>query len=214
MDRSDGASASIEDLLRLHAPQVLGALVRRFGHFDPAEDALQEALIAAAEQRPEDGVPGNPRGWLIRVASRRLTDRLRSDTARRPLSSRRHHDGWAAGAGPGSRTSARRMQRVRSGAFSVRQLGQMRGAPRGGGPSFLRWVPVAAVLRPARHRGRAPDRAAPLPGGGERLFRGVGVAVKVAVRGWVRQAVRGRALEASRARERAASRRGAEARAG
>lgn len=83
MDRSDGASASIEDLLRLHAPQVLGALVRRCGHFDPAEDAVQEALIAAAEQWPEEGVPGNPRGRLIRVASRRLTDRLRSDTARR-----------------------------------------------------------------------------------------------------------------------------------
>ncbi|MEU1171871.1 RNA polymerase sigma factor [Streptomyces microflavus] len=73
----------IEDLLRLHAPQVLGALVRRYGHFDPAEDAVQEALIAAAGQWPEDGVPENPRGWLIRVASRRLTDRLRSDTARR-----------------------------------------------------------------------------------------------------------------------------------
>ncbi|MFJ3435653.1 RNA polymerase sigma factor [Streptomyces cyaneofuscatus] len=73
----------IEDLLRRHAPQVLGALVRRYGHFDPAEDAVQEALIAAAAQWPEDGVPENPRGWLIRVASRRLTDRLRSDEARR-----------------------------------------------------------------------------------------------------------------------------------
>jgi len=73
----------IEDLLRLHAPQVLGALVRRYGHFDQAEDAVQEALIAAAGQWPEDKVPENPRGWLIRVASRRLTDRLRSDTARR-----------------------------------------------------------------------------------------------------------------------------------
>ncbi|WNF28092.1 sigma-70 family RNA polymerase sigma factor [Streptomyces sp. C11-1] len=73
----------IEDLLRLHAPQVLGALVRRYGHFDPAEDSVQEALIAAAAQWPEDGVPDNPRGWLIRVASRRLTDRLRSDAARR-----------------------------------------------------------------------------------------------------------------------------------
>ncbi|MDQ0985500.1 RNA polymerase sigma factor [Streptomyces sp. V2I9] len=72
-----------EDLVRRHAPQVLGALVRRYGHFDPAEDAVQEALIAAAEQWPRDGVPDNPRGWLIRVASRRLTDRLRSDEARR-----------------------------------------------------------------------------------------------------------------------------------
>ncbi|MFI7239578.1 RNA polymerase sigma factor [Streptomyces cyaneofuscatus] len=77
------ADDDIEDLLRRHAPQVLGALVRRYGHFDPAEDAVQEALIAAAAQWPQDGVPENPRGWLIRVASRRLTDRLRTDEARR-----------------------------------------------------------------------------------------------------------------------------------
>lgn len=81
MDRT--ADVNIEDLLRRHAPQVLGALVRRYGHFDPAEDSVQEALIAAAGQWPRDGVPDNPRGWLIRVASRRLTDRLRSDEARR-----------------------------------------------------------------------------------------------------------------------------------
>ncbi|MGW3332242.1 RNA polymerase sigma factor [Streptomyces rubiginosohelvolus] len=77
------ATDDIEDLLRRHAPQVLGALVRRYGHFDPAEDSVQEALIAAAEQWPRDGIPDNPRGWLIRVASRLLTDRLRSDEARR-----------------------------------------------------------------------------------------------------------------------------------
>jgi RNA polymerase sigma factor (sigma-70 family) len=73
----------IEDLLRTHAPQVLGALVRRYGHFDAAEDAVQEALLTAAGQWPAQGVPDNPRGWLIRVASRRLTDALRSDEARR-----------------------------------------------------------------------------------------------------------------------------------
>ncbi|MFE6164124.1 RNA polymerase sigma factor [Streptomyces sp. NPDC056486] len=73
----------VEDLLRLHAPQVLGALVRRYGHFGEAEDAVQEALLAAARQWPEEGVPENPRGWLIRVASRRLMDQLRSDEARR-----------------------------------------------------------------------------------------------------------------------------------
>ncbi|MFF1380441.1 RNA polymerase sigma factor [Streptomyces sp. NPDC058308] len=72
-----------EDLLRLHAPQVLGALVRRYGHFDAAEDAVQEALLAAARQWPEQGLPDNPRGWLIKVASRRLTDQLRADEARR-----------------------------------------------------------------------------------------------------------------------------------
>src|SRR6185503_3432982 len=72
-----------EDLLRQLAPQVLGALVRRYGHFDTAEDAVQEALLAAATQWPEEGLPGNPRGWLITVASRRLTDLLRSEQSRR-----------------------------------------------------------------------------------------------------------------------------------
>jgi RNA polymerase sigma factor (sigma-70 family) len=73
----------VEDLLRQFAPQVLGSLVRRYGHFDLAEDAVQEALLAAALQWPEQGIPENPRGWLITVAVRRLTDELRSDQARR-----------------------------------------------------------------------------------------------------------------------------------
>ncbi len=76
------AGAGTEDLLRELAPQVLGALVRRYGHFDTAEDAVQEALLAAATQWPGEGIPGNPRGWLITVASRRLTDLLRSEQAR------------------------------------------------------------------------------------------------------------------------------------
>ncbi|OKK02220.1 RNA polymerase subunit sigma-24 [Streptomyces sp. CB03234] len=76
-------NTDVEDLLRHHAPQVLGALVRRYGHFDAAEDAVQEALLAAAQQWPGSGVPDNPRGWLIRVASRRLMDQLRADEARR-----------------------------------------------------------------------------------------------------------------------------------
>jgi len=71
-----------EDLLRRLAPQVLGAVVRRYGHFDTAEDATQEALLAAAMQWPKEGVPDNPRGWLITVASRRLTDLLRGEQAR------------------------------------------------------------------------------------------------------------------------------------
>jgi RNA polymerase sigma factor (sigma-70 family) len=73
----------VEDLLRTLAPQVLGALVRRYGHFDTAEDAVQEGLLAAATQWPKDGIPDNPRAWLITVASRRLTDLLRSEQARR-----------------------------------------------------------------------------------------------------------------------------------
>lgn len=75
--------ATTEDLLRGLAPQVLGALVRRFGHFDYAEDAVQEALLAAATQWPKDGVPQEPKAWLITVASRRLTDLLRAEQARR-----------------------------------------------------------------------------------------------------------------------------------
>jgi RNA polymerase sigma factor (sigma-70 family) len=75
--------AGVEDQLRRLAPQVLGAIVRRYGHFDLSEDAVQEALLAAAMQWPEQGVPDNPRGWLITVASRRLMDELRSEQARR-----------------------------------------------------------------------------------------------------------------------------------
>ncbi|MFG3703516.1 RNA polymerase sigma factor [Micromonospora sp. NPDC047670] len=73
----------VEDLLRELAPQVLGVLVRRHGQFDAAEDAVQEALLAAALQWPEQGVPDNPRAWLLTVASRRLTDEWRSERARR-----------------------------------------------------------------------------------------------------------------------------------
>jgi RNA polymerase sigma factor (sigma-70 family) len=73
----------VEDLLRRLAPQVLGVLARRFGHFDMCEDAVQEALLAAAVQWPAQGLPENPWAWLITVASRRLTDQLRSEQARR-----------------------------------------------------------------------------------------------------------------------------------
>ena len=76
-------AADVEDLLRRLTPQVLGAVVRRFGNFDLAEDATQEALLAAALQWPRDGLPGNPKSWLIAVAARRLTDLLRADQARR-----------------------------------------------------------------------------------------------------------------------------------
>ncbi|QFG23621.1 RNA polymerase sigma factor [Actinomadura sp. WMMB 499] len=76
-------TGEIEHLLRREAPQVLGALVRRFGRFDIAEDAVQEALLAAGRDWPDHGVPANPRSWLIRVGYRRMVDLLRSDQARR-----------------------------------------------------------------------------------------------------------------------------------
>ncbi|TCC66359.1 sigma-70 family RNA polymerase sigma factor [Kribbella pittospori] len=72
----------IEELLREQAPQVLSALVRRYGDFDACEDAVQEALLAASLQWPGDGVPDNPRSWLITVASRRRIEVLRSEAAR------------------------------------------------------------------------------------------------------------------------------------
>jgi DNA-directed RNA polymerase specialized sigma24 family protein len=79
----DRLSGSAQDLLRDLAPGVLGALLRRYRDFGGCEDAVQEALIAAAKQWPEQGLPDNPRGWLITVATRRLTDQVRADTARR-----------------------------------------------------------------------------------------------------------------------------------
>ncbi|MEV0801609.1 DUF6596 domain-containing protein [Kribbella sp. NPDC050281] len=85
----------VEGLLRELAPQVLGFLARRHGQFDLCEDAVQEALLAAATQWPADGVPANPRGWLITVATRRLTDQFRSEAARR-----RREDSVASMAGP------------------------------------------------------------------------------------------------------------------
>jgi RNA polymerase sigma factor (sigma-70 family) len=73
----------IEHLLRDLAPQVLGVVMRRFGDFPVAEDAVQEALLAAAMQWPSEGMPENPRAWLIHVASRRMTDQVRGEIARR-----------------------------------------------------------------------------------------------------------------------------------
>jgi RNA polymerase sigma factor (sigma-70 family) len=91
------ADPHVEALLRELAPQVLGAVVRRFGHFDACEDAVQEALLAAAVQWPVEGVPENPRGWLSTVAARRLTDQWRSERARR-----RRESGAAGQAPPGA----------------------------------------------------------------------------------------------------------------
>src|SRR5262245_19352047 len=82
-DASESTPTTIEHLLRDLAPQLLSAVVRRYGDFAAAEDAVQEALIAAAAQWPAEGVPKNPRGWLFHVSLRRLADQVRSELARR-----------------------------------------------------------------------------------------------------------------------------------
>src|SRR5262249_51591686 len=73
----------IERLLRELTPQVLGTVVRRFRDFAAAEDAVQEAALAAAVEWPREGLPDNPRAWLTQVAFRRMTDHIRSESARR-----------------------------------------------------------------------------------------------------------------------------------
>jgi predicted RNA polymerase sigma factor len=73
----------VEGLLR-EAPQALAAVARRFGDFAEAEDAVQEAMVDAARQWPAQGLPESPTGWLVHVASRRMTERS-------PLSTPRHH---------------------------------------------------------------------------------------------------------------------------
>jgi RNA polymerase sigma factor (sigma-70 family) len=77
------ADAQVEDLLRRLAPRVLGALAARYGDFDACEDAAQEAMLAAAVQWSDQGIPDNPWGWLITVASRRMADQIRGEVARR-----------------------------------------------------------------------------------------------------------------------------------
>jgi RNA polymerase sigma factor (sigma-70 family) len=80
---SELVNVSIDELLRELNPQVIASVVRRFGDFSAAEDAVQEASLAAALQWPKEGIPDNPRGWLIQVAVRRMVDHIRSETARR-----------------------------------------------------------------------------------------------------------------------------------
>jgi RNA polymerase sigma factor (sigma-70 family) len=86
---------AIEHLLRELAPQVLGAVARRHGDFAAAEDAVQEALVAAALQWPDAGIPANPQGWLYHVALRRLTDQVRSEMARRRREDAVANELWA-----------------------------------------------------------------------------------------------------------------------
>ncbi|MBP2707972.1 RNA polymerase sigma factor [Microbispora sp. RL4-1S] len=103
--------ARVEDLLRELAPRALGALIRRYGHFDACEDAVQEALLAASVQWPQEGVPANPHGWLTTVAARRLIDQWRSDEARRrreaTMASLAPYDALVA-PGPGEERTAER----------------------------------------------------------------------------------------------------------
>ncbi|HEX8705055.1 MAG TPA: RNA polymerase sigma factor [Myxococcaceae bacterium] len=80
---SQSLDSRTQHLLRELAPQVLGAVIRRFRDFAASEDAVQEALIAAAAQWPRSGLPENPRAWLMQVAARRITDQVRSEAARR-----------------------------------------------------------------------------------------------------------------------------------
>ena len=105
--RARTCDTGVEGLLRELAPQVLGALVRRYGDFDTCEDAVQEALLAAATQWPAEGCPDNPKGWLITVASRRRIEMWRSESARR----RREETAVRAGParpGPGAGRSTTR----------------------------------------------------------------------------------------------------------
>ncbi|MFB9234110.1 RNA polymerase sigma factor [Plantactinospora siamensis] len=101
----------LADVWRREAPHVLGALLRRHGDLGDCEDALQDAAEAATGQWAAAGIPDDPRAWLIRVASRRLIDRVRADSARTRRealdAARRPDDARAApavdgGAGPGT----------------------------------------------------------------------------------------------------------------
>jgi RNA polymerase sigma factor (sigma-70 family) len=91
---TNSLDAQTEHLLRELAPKVLGSVARHFRDFDAAEDAVQEAMVAAASQWPNDGVPDNPQGWLTSVASRRMIDHLRSESSRRERESRAFNFGY------------------------------------------------------------------------------------------------------------------------
>src|SRR5262245_39381391 len=94
-----------EHLLRELTPQVLGAVVRRYRDFAAAEDAVQEAMLAAVMQWPRDGLPANPRAWLTQVALRRMADRARSESARRLRESEAAHPETAQSANASEHSS-------------------------------------------------------------------------------------------------------------
>jgi RNA polymerase sigma factor (sigma-70 family) len=110
------SEATVESLLREFAPQVLGAVLRRHRDFHAAEDAVQEALLAASTQWPEDGVPESPRGWLIQVAARRMVDQARSEESRRrreELAAVQAPDDERTAASPGEETPTDRDETLR-----------------------------------------------------------------------------------------------------
>lgn len=82
-DAAAPSAPSIVSVLRELAPQALAIVARRHRDFDAAEDAVQEALLAASREWPTSGLPDHPRAWLVHVATRRLTDAIRADSARR-----------------------------------------------------------------------------------------------------------------------------------
>ncbi len=94
MDETDPA-ANVERLLRELTPQALGIVARRFEDFSAAEDAVQEALIAAHAQWTTNPLPKHPLGWLVAVACRRMTDHIRSEVARRNRETDTYLDGPA-----------------------------------------------------------------------------------------------------------------------
>ncbi len=102
------AAGEVAGRLRDLAPRVLAALVRRYGDFETCEDAVQEALLAAATQWPVEGEPANPLGWLVTVASRRRIELWRADSARerRELAAARLEPPPAAGDDGGVGASA------------------------------------------------------------------------------------------------------------
>ncbi|HEU5208896.1 MAG TPA: DUF6596 domain-containing protein [Longimicrobiales bacterium] len=95
MKVSETITGETDRVLRDAAPQVLAAIARRHADFAAAEDAVQEALIAASQQWPAHGIPSNPQGWLYRVAFRRLTDHVRAEFARRNRENAIAVDAWA-----------------------------------------------------------------------------------------------------------------------
>lgn len=82
----------LDDLLKQLGPQVLGVLVRRGDDFAAAEDAVQEALVEAFRRWPDEGLPDQPKGWLVTVASRKYLDIVRSEVARRRREERFHDE--------------------------------------------------------------------------------------------------------------------------